>query len=212
MPDSFSCPLQVIKSVGFTQRDGRLRINQRDQLMVELGPHEPAPHGTCPCLWFTTGGDGQCHDVTGLKHVQPEEVDPFLSLAMERSYIEYSRKRDTSRASDDFEHMTCGRQMDQLEVGQTVMLTPGQFVRRTINTIETFSCHPVRVMIRTADACYQDIPVDGPQPFAAAWTHILKAATPVVPCSREFPMRLKGLRGQRWRVDPAVIQDTLPQQ
>ena len=217
VPDSFNCPLQVIKSVGFTQRAGRMRINPTEQLVVELGPHEPAPHGACPGLWFTTQEPRlvvmvNATDLTGIPHVQPEEVDPFLSLAMVRSFIQYSRQLNEGRVADDFEQTNCGRQLDQLEAGQTVVLAPGQFARRMADTVETFSCQPVRVTIRTAATCYQDIPVDGPQPFAAVRTRILKSASPIVPCSREFPMRVEGLRGQWWRVDPAVIRDTPPQQ
>merc|ERR1712055_362860 len=167
--------------------------------------------------WFTTQEPRlvvmvNATDLTGIPHVQPEEADPFLSLAMVRSFIQYSRQLNEGRVADDFEQTNCGRQLDQLEAGQTVVLAPGQFARRMADTVETFSCQPVRVTIRTAATCYQDIPVDGPQPFAAVRTRILKSASPIVPCSREFPMRVEGLRGQWWRVDPAVIRDTPPQQ
>ena len=217
VPDSFSCPLQVIKSVGFTQRAGRMRINPTEQLVVELGPQGPTKQGSCPGLWFTTQEPRlvvmvNATDLTGMQHVQPEEVDPFLSLSMVRSYIAYTRKWSEGRANHDLEKTTCGRQMDQLETGQTIILAPGQFARRVVDTVETFSCHSTRVTIRTANICYQDIPVDGPLPFAAARTRILKSASPVVPCAREFPARVEGLRGQWWRIDPAVIQDTRPQQ
>ena len=57
-----------------------------------------------------------------------------------RSFIEYSRQQDNGRVDDDFQQTTCGRRMDQLEAGQTVMLALGQFARRTIDTIETFIC------------------------------------------------------------------------
>ena len=135
-------------------------------------------------------------DLAGIPHVQPEEVDPLLSLAMVRSYIEYNSQQNEGRAANDFKQTTCGRQLDQLETGQTIVLAPGQFAWRTVDTVETFLCHPVRVTIRMAATCYQDIPVDGPQPFAAARTRILKSASPIVPCLREFPMRVEGLQGQ----------------
>ena len=85
-------------------------------------------------------------DVTGLQHVQPEEVDPFLSLSMVWSYIEYSRRQDNGRASNNFEHTACSRQMDQLEMGQTVMLARGQFARWTM-TSRSERCNAVRALL-----------------------------------------------------------------
>ena len=73
-----------------------------------------------------------------------------------------------------------------LKMGQMVMLAPGQFAQQTIDTIETFTCHAATVTIRTAETCYQDIPIDGPPPFEAAHTRIMKSASPIVPCSLSF--------------------------
>ena len=70
-----------------------------------------------------------------------------------------------------FEHTACSCQMELL----------------------LFTCHATTVTIHTSKTCHQDIPIDGPQPFAAVHTRIMKAASPIVPCTHEFLMRILGL-------------------
>ena len=90
-------------------------------------------------------------------------------------------------------------------------IAPGKFLRWAGDALEVFECQRVTTTLRTAEECHRDIPVHGHQPFADVHTRILQGASPVVPCAREFPMRIRGLEQQWWRVDPQISKELAPQ-
>ena len=109
------------------------------------------------------------------------------------------------------EQQDCRRLLTSLQQESTVVLEPGRFLQRTGDVVEVFKCKQVITTIRTAANCYRDIPVHGAQPFADVHTRILRSASPETPCAREFPMRVRGLQRQWYRVDPVVIKESAPQ-
>ena len=217
MPKMFECPLELIKTAGFTQRDGQIFINQADQTVIELSEAAPTKRGECPGVWRDTQEPRlvvlvNATAVAGIPQVQPEEVDPFLSMAMSRSFNAYWFGQARGRAAAGAGLITCSQQMERLQNGRTVVLDKEEFAQLRGDTVETFTCKPVVVDIRAAKSCHEDIPVEGPQPFASLRTRILKPASPVTPCVREFPTRIRGEDDLWWRIDPAVIREPAPRQ
>ena len=105
----------------------------------------------------------------------------------------------------------CRRRLAELTQQHTVTIVSGKFMRSTRDSVRVFQCRRVVTTIRTTSECHCDIPVHGPQPFANVATRILRSASPIVPCAREFPMWVEGAQQQWWRIDPAVIKEPAPQ-
>ena len=132
-------------------------------------------------------------EVPGVTQVQPEEVDPFLAILMSRMFLEYHLTQQGVTSGHTTEQYKCRRQLAALELQHTVIIVQGKFMRRTGHAEEVFECHKLTTTIGTAAKCHRNIPIHGPIPFTDDNNRILKSASPVVPCVREFPMRVEGL-------------------
>ena len=147
----------------------------------------------------------------GVPQIRPEEVDPFLALTLSRMFLQYRLEIQDTTSGHMTELGNCRRRLAELSRHHTVAIAPGKFMRWSGDALEVFECQRVTTTLRTTTNCHQDIPVHGQQPFAEVRTRILKGASPVVPCAREFPMRVRGLEQQWWRVDPHISKELAPQ-
>ena len=64
------------------------------QVVVEVASQTPQTFGTCLGSWHTTTKPRivvmfNASSSLSIDQVQPEEVDPFLSIAMSRMFLEY---------------------------------------------------------------------------------------------------------------------------
>ena len=217
VPKTMDCPLQIIRRAKMTQESGSaILVDESAQIVLEITSSVPTAVGTCPGEWLKTTEPRilvvlNSSETLDLETVQPEEVDPFLALSMSRLYMEYWRDTQHTATGDLTDQQECRRQLNTLRQQNTVEMEPGKFLRRTGDAVELFECRQVITTIRTAASCYRDIPVHGEQPFADVHTPVLRSASPETPCTREFPMCVRGLQRQWWRVDPAVIKESAPQ-
>ena len=217
VPQTMDCPLQIIRRATMTQESGSaILVDESAQVVLEITSSVPAEVGTCPGQWLKTTEPRILVVLNSsvnldLETVQPEEVDPFLAMSMSRMYMEYWRDMQHSANGDITELQECRRQLHTLRQQHTVEMEPGKFIRQTGDAVEVFQCRQVITTIRTAANCYRDIPVHGEQLFADVYTRVLRSASPEVPCARMFPMRVRGLQQQWWRVDPVVIKESAPQ-
>ena len=216
-PQSMDCPLQVIRQITMTQESGSaILVDESAQIVLEITSSVPTEVGTCPGRWLKTTEPRilvvmDSSAKLDLETVQPEEVDPFLALSMNRMYIEYWRDMQHAAKGDLTELQECRQQLRTLRMQHTVEMEPGKFIRQAGDAVEVYECRRLITTIRSADRCYRDIPVHGDQPFADVHNRVLRSASPEVPCAREFPMRVRGLQQQWWRVDPVVIKESAPQ-
>ena len=179
------CPVQVIRRAEMVQEVGSaILVDVPAQIVLEATSTTPTAIGTCPGGWLKTTEPRivimlNASKSLDMETVQPKEVDPFLALSISRMYLQ-----------------ECRRRIAALQQQHTVEVAAGKFMRRTGDTVEVFQCRQVITTIRTAAECHHDIPVHGPQPFADVHNRILRSASPVTPCAREFPMRVEGLQQQ----------------
>ena len=190
IPTSMDCPLQVIRKATLAQAAGSaLLVDLPAEIVLELAGTSPRQYGACTGDWYATTEPRiavmlNASAAPSLPQVQPEEVDPFLALALGRMYVQY-RLSALGTANDQVTEVDdCRRRLSALENNHVVPLAPGKFARWSGDALEVFECQRVTTTLRTgADECHRDIPVHGHQPFADVHTRILQGASPVVPCA-----------------------------
>ena len=210
------CPLQVIRRATLAQAAGSaLLVDLPAEIVLELAGTSPHQYGACPGDWYATTEPRiavmfNSSVAPSIPQVQPEEVDLFLALALSRMYVQYRLSALGTANNQVTEVDDCRRRLNALESNHVVPIAPGKFLWWAGDALEVFECQRVTTMLRTAEECHRDIPVHGHQPFADVHTRILQSASPVVPCAREFPMRIRGLEQQWWRVDPKISKELAP--
>ena len=89
------CPLQIIRRTEMIQESGSaILVDESAQIVLEITSDTPTDVGACPGHWLKTTEPRIMVMLNNsqpleLDMVQPEEVDPFLAIAMGRLYMEY---------------------------------------------------------------------------------------------------------------------------
>ena len=125
VPKTMDCPLQIIRRATMTQESrSTILVDESAQIVLEITSSGPTEVGTCPGRWLKTTEPRilvvlNSSEILDLETVQPEEVDPFLALAMSRMYMEYWRDMQHSTAGDLTERQKCRRQLNTLQQQHT---------------------------------------------------------------------------------------------
>ena len=139
--------------------------------------------------------------------LHPEEVDPFISLAMLRDYLTLA----------DANHLVEVSQLDQISLYCRQLPVSDQ--RFTLNSkMVTFPARgvplpqgrghsPGRPALLPGHSCHHQ----GPTRRGPVHRHKHMSPAPIVscPCSREFPLRVMG-KLSWWRIDPTVQAEPAP--
>ena len=89
------CPLQVIRSATMMQETGSaLLVDLPAEVVVEIAGQSPHQYGSCPGDWYAMTEPRiavllNASAAPGVHQIWPEEVDPFLSIAMDRLFQKY---------------------------------------------------------------------------------------------------------------------------
>ena len=93
IPASMDCPLQVIRRATVTRETGSaLLVDLPAELVLEVASQSPRQYGTCPGEWYATTEPRiavllNSSAAPGIHQIQPEEIDPFLSITMSRMFL-----------------------------------------------------------------------------------------------------------------------------
>merc|ERR1711860_364884 len=102
-----------------SQPGSTIYVSKDSMLAVEV-KGEPTPIGTCPGEWHATqethlkaymGGHPIGQPTAGMSTLHPEEVDPFISLAMLRDYLALADSNRLVEVSDLDQVSLCQRQL-----------------------------------------------------------------------------------------------------
>ena len=125
----------MIRHATMTQEAGSaLLVDLPAELVLEVASQSPRQYGTCLGEWYATTEPRiavllNSSAAPGVPQIQPEEVDPFLALALNRMFVKYRLETLGAANGQVTDLGDCCRRMTELEKSHTVSIAPGKFMR-----------------------------------------------------------------------------------
>ena len=152
------CPLKKVRELEVEERDEYWLDEVNLVLLKKLGP-TAAPEG-CPNIILQTTEYEDIfltHDKTAFPGLQDEmKLTTFIKSRYD--FILYEAERKTNRLRHTISQEVCPNKYGNTD-GEIIRMGDNQFSMRSGETTFVFECPERQDKIRTAQYCYEDIPI-----------------------------------------------------
>ena len=201
------CPLKKVREIEVEERDEYWLDEVNLVLLKKLGP-TAAPDGCPNIVLHTTEYEDIfiTHDKTAFPELQ-DEMKLTTFIKSRDDFILYEAESRTNRLRHTISREVCPNKYGSTD-GEITRLSDNRFSMRSGETTFVFDCPEHEDKIRTAQFCYEDIPIgeEGSSSFITPVTRVFTTHSKKKPCNVKFPSTVKAV--ESWiemRPDPTPV-------